>query len=135
MLGMNAVLNKKGFTLVEVMVALLILLFISLAFMQTALVSVDSNIKNVIRDEAARIAEVWMNDARSLGYNGLITVGTPYTATVNRNFRDIINFPYTATRRVTQFGTTSNIEVDINVQWTWQGQPYTHTVSTFMRQQ
>lgn len=121
--------NNRGFTLVEVMLALLILLFITLAMMQFALVSIDSNMKNVLRDEAVRIAEASMNDARSTGYDGL-SAGTT-TATVSRNFRDIANFAYTTTSTVTQLSNAK--EVDINVSWTWKQQTFTHTVSTLMR--
>lgn len=58
-------LDNKGMSLVEVMVALVILLFVSLAMMQTALVSIESNMRNVLRDEAVSIAEMRMNDAKS----------------------------------------------------------------------
>jgi type II secretory pathway pseudopilin PulG len=56
-------------TLVEVLVALVILLLVSLAVMQTAIMSIDSNASAALREEAIRIAEQRMNDANSLVYN------------------------------------------------------------------
>ncbi|MDA8105841.1 MAG: prepilin-type N-terminal cleavage/methylation domain-containing protein [Nitrospiraceae bacterium] len=66
-------LNEKGLSLVEVMVALLVLLFVSLALMQTALVSIESNMKNTLRDEAVSIAEGKMSEAKHLIFNNTMT--------------------------------------------------------------
>jgi prepilin-type N-terminal cleavage/methylation domain-containing protein len=71
---MTAVLNnKKGLTLVEVMIALVVLLIVSLALMQTALVSIDANTKNSLRDEATSVAEMRINEARNLAWASLQT--------------------------------------------------------------
>jgi prepilin-type N-terminal cleavage/methylation domain-containing protein len=70
---MTAVLNKKGLTLVEVMIALVVLLIVSLALMQTALVSIDANMNNSMRDEAVSVAEMRMNEARNLAWASLKT--------------------------------------------------------------
>jgi len=58
--------SLTGFTLIEVIVALLVLLLVFLALMQTALVGIESNVKNVLRDEAVSIAEERMSKARNL---------------------------------------------------------------------
>ena len=60
--------NEKGLSLVEVMIALVVLLFVSLALMQTALVSIESNTKNSLRDEAVSIAEARMSEAKQLTF-------------------------------------------------------------------
>ena len=46
--------DEKGLTLVEVMIALLVMLLVSLALMETALLSIGSNMRNIIRDEAVQ---------------------------------------------------------------------------------
>jgi prepilin-type N-terminal cleavage/methylation domain-containing protein len=61
-------LNEKGMSLVEVMVALVVLLFVSLALMQTALVSIDANMRNSIRDEAVSVAQTRLTEARNLAW-------------------------------------------------------------------
>ncbi|MEK6691226.1 MAG: type II secretion system protein [Nitrospirota bacterium] len=48
--------KSQGLTLVEVLIAMVILLLVSLALMQTALVSIDANMRNVLRDEAVSVA-------------------------------------------------------------------------------
>ena len=59
-------LNKKGMTLVEVMIAMLLSLVIFLALMQTSLISIDQNMRSSLRDEAVRIAEMRMDQTRNI---------------------------------------------------------------------
>jgi type IV pilus assembly protein PilV len=127
-------LNKKGLTLVEVMIALVVLLVVSLALMQTALVSINSNMTNVLRDEAVNIAEMRMNEARNTPFNNL--VGT--SNTVLRNFRNIANFQYNVTRTITDLN-SDNKQVNITVTWEWKentvanGNPLTHSITSIVR--
>ena len=130
-MGQIVLLNKKGLTLVEVLIALVVLLFVSLAMLQTALVSIDSNMRNVLRDEAVSIAEMEMNEARNSAFDSL--TGT-LTGTVQRNIRNISNFTFNITRTITDL-TTDNKQVDISVAWTWKGNPYTHTIISIVRRQ
>lgn len=127
-------LNKKGLTLVEVMIALVVLLIVSLALMQTALVSIDANMANILRDEAVSIAEMRMNEARNTPFNNL--VGTLNT-TILRNFRNA-NFQYTVTRMVTNLN-SDNKQVNITVTWEWKentvanGNPLTHSITSIVK--
>lgn len=145
-------LNKRGLTLVEVLIALVVFLLISLALMQTALVVIDSNMINVLRDEAVNIAEMRMNDARNLGFtetvNNLISDAgalagancpagfSPTGLLVERAFRNIkaSDFDFCTNRAVNDLD-TDNKEVTITVGWIWKGQDYTHTIATIVRRQ
>jgi len=125
----TVLLDKKGITLVEVMIALVVLLLVSLALMQTALVGIDSNMINVLRDEAVSVAEMEMNEARNSAFDSL--TGT-LTGTVQRNIRNISNFTFNITRTIIDL-TTDNKRVDISVAWTWKGNPYTHTITSIVK--
>lgn len=131
--------NKKGLTLVEVMIALVVLLLVFLALMQTALVSIDSNMINVLRDEAVNIAEESMNDARNTPFNNL-AAGTTDVSPPPKSLRNIAAFTYTASRTVSDINTDSK-QVVITVTWDWKerttanGNPYIHTISTVLRRQ
>lgn len=135
----NAMLNKKGMTLVEVLIALVILLLVFLAVMQTALVGIDSNVINVLRNEAISIAEIKMNEARNIPFDSL-AAGTTSEQVV-RNFRNITSFTYNVTRTVTDFRGGEDKQVNITVTWEWKektvgnGNPYTHSISTLLRRQ
>jgi type II secretory pathway pseudopilin PulG len=154
-----------GLTLIEVLIALVVFLLISIALMQTALVVIDSNMINVLRDEAVNIAEMRMNDARNLGFtetvNNLDDDGVDASLTaavcpaefvadfgttgllVTRNFRNITGFSFCTNRTVTELGgdgslatnDAENRQVTITVGWIWKGQDYTHTISTIVRRQ
>src|SRR4030042_2427648 len=103
-------INKKGLTLVEVMIALLVLLVVSLALMQTALVSIDANMTNILRDEAVSIAEMRMNQARNIPFDTLVSDGADIP--IARNVRNIMGFNY-ATRMTVANLTVDNRQVDI----------------------
>jgi type IV pilus assembly protein PilV len=128
-----ALADKRGFSQVELMISLVLLLLVFLALAQTALVSIDSNMTNILRDEAVSVAEMKMNEARSTGFDTLLAGTT--TETVNRDFRSITNFQFTATRTVTDLPPTNpnNKQIDIMVTWNWKGNPYTHSITTIVR--
>ena len=156
----TALSNKKGFTLVEVMIALVVLLLVFLALMQTALVSIDSNMKNNLRDEAANIAAMRMEQARNLQYtqstDNLISdaVGTlpavdlsgntncpatpapPFAAgvPVQRAFRNIAVFNFCTNRTVAVIDTNTK-SVTIRVGWRWRNEDYNHNIRTVVRRQ
>jgi prepilin-type N-terminal cleavage/methylation domain-containing protein len=129
--------DKKGLTLVEVMIALLILLVVSLALMQTAMVSIDANTRNASRDEAVKIAEELMDEARNLPFDDFDQNGTadpdPLTmnGTVNRQIKNT-TITYTTTTVVDTFN-QDNKEIDITVSWTWAGQLSNHRISTIRK--
>lgn len=127
-------LNKKGFTLVEVLIALVVLLLVFLALMQTALVSIDANMINVLRDEAVSIAEMKLNETRNTPFDSLVE-GTTSEPPVTKSFRNIANFSYSVSRTVTDFRGGEDKQINIIVTWNWRGNTYTHSISTILRRQ
>ena len=150
--------NKEGMTLVEVMVALVIFLFVFLALMQTALVSIDANMGSALREESARIAEERMNDARSKAFNTTTdSLTIPWSAGgandtsalsatdcpsptfrgahptgvgFKRDVRSIKNFPFCTNSTVVYNIGGPFAQVTINVGWQWKGIDYTNTIMT-----
>jgi type IV pilus assembly protein PilV len=127
---MNAVRNKEGFSLVEVLVAMVVLLVSSLALMQTALVSIEANMGNALREEAVNVAEMRMNEARSTLHSSLQSDAADVI--VNRNLKKIDSFPYTTRRIVTDLG-SNNAQVEVTVNWSWKGKDYVHKINTIIR--
>jgi len=153
--------NSKGLTLVEVLIALIIFLFISLALMQTALMSINANMVSALRDEAVRVAEERMNEARSfpfpqndLSHIGLLYVGNDGGAlplancsanfigqfpagglVVQRPVRSISAFNFCTNRTVLAVPDIDNptsARVTVTVGWQWKGQDYVHSISTLI---
>lgn len=125
--------DKKGLTLIEVMISLVVLLLVFLALMQTALVSIDSSMKNVLRDEAVNVAEGLMNNARNTPF-GTLVAGTTDVSPPPKSIRNIAAFAYTGTRAITDLNIDSK-QIVITVTWNWKTVPYVHTISTIVRKQ
>jgi prepilin-type N-terminal cleavage/methylation domain-containing protein len=107
--------NDRGLTLIEVMIASLIILILFLALMQSVLLSVNMNNKNQLRDAAVSVAEERMRELRSLDFDDTIlsaaihppaamTNGTVTLAsTVTRNFRNFTR-DFNMTHTITDLG-------------------------------
>ncbi|MCL5024106.1 MAG: type II secretion system GspH family protein [Nitrospirae bacterium] len=135
--------NKGGFGLVEVLVAFVVLLFASLALMQTALMSIDSNTVDLLRDEAVRVAGAAMNETRNIRYDDnadALGTGTVRT-TVRRNVRSMADFPFTVARTCTDVLQNDAKQITITVTWEWKektaasGDPYVHSITTIRRRE
>ena len=124
--------NQRGDTLVEVLIAMVLTLFIFMAVLASALLATDTNTRNMLRNEAARIAAQSMSWARSCAFANMAkppTQGGPlgsFQTTSNfRNFQE----PYSVTNGVTQLDHPNNHDlITVTVQWSWRGQqqtPYT----------
>ncbi len=124
-----AIFNKKGVTLIEMMIALVILLVVSLALMQTALIGIKANLQNTLRDEAVSVAEMRINQLRSLPFDSIPDAETPVT----RDFRGFTQ-TYTPTRTIDVINANSK-QISILVSWTYRGKDYSHGVTTIVRKQ
>lgn len=128
--------DNKGFTIVETLVALMIVMVMLLGLIQAALLSIDNNLRNVLSDEAVRIAEQEMSGVKNTPFDNLI-VGTS-NKTLNVSLRNIVNFPYTVTTNISSPSADSR-RIDISVTWQWKektqanGNPYVYSVSTIVR--
>ena len=126
--------SNAGMTLVEVLVALVIVFIIFLGLSDAGLVVLDQNIKNSQRDEAVSVAEMKMQEARDTAFDNL-AVGV----TTDNVFRQIrgLNMKYAVARTVTSIDTT-NRQVTVNVVWNRNEygklKPYSHQIMTIVRQ-
>ncbi len=123
-------LNNRGMSLIEIMLAMVILLIVSLAVMQTAIVGMNSNVQNALRDEAVSVADRRMNELRNTAFDG-ISAGTqvePAIAGTTRSFT--VN--YTPTRAVTQINPDMK-QITLSIAWNYRGKNYTHSITTIVR--
>ncbi|MDA8172039.1 MAG: prepilin-type N-terminal cleavage/methylation domain-containing protein [Nitrospiraceae bacterium] len=134
-------LNRKGDTLVEVLISMVLFLFIFMAVLSTALLAVDSNTRNMLRNEAVRIAAESMSGARNIPFANLPNLigasppGAQGTVVISRNFRNFTE-PFTVTNAVTALD-ASDDQVTVSVSWNWKGQPvpYTYTIQSVISNQ
>lgn len=139
--------DKKGLTLIEVIISLAVLLIVFLGMMQTVAISVNFNVKNTLRDEAVKIAEERMNALKSTSFSDAIlnTTGGAYVlddvdpntigvqSTVTRSFRNF-DIVFTSTKRVEDIN-TDNKRVNIRISWAWKAENYTHEIEMMLVQE
>jgi prepilin-type N-terminal cleavage/methylation domain-containing protein len=65
----NNMLNKKGVTLVEVMIALVVLLIVFMGLLQAAILSIQSNTTNLLRDEMTRVTAERMVEVKNIAFD------------------------------------------------------------------
>jgi prepilin-type N-terminal cleavage/methylation domain-containing protein len=146
--------GTEGLTLVEVMVALSIFLIVIMGLFQTAILSIDNNMKNVLRDEAVTIAAMRMEELRSRPFAALVSdtsampsgVDCPSTFTIGerirKNFRSVTkDVCITVSCQdldgdgncATDDAASNSKQINVIVAWKWKGEDYTHNVTTLRR--
>jgi prepilin-type N-terminal cleavage/methylation domain-containing protein len=138
--------RQDGVSLVEVLIALVVLLLVFMGLLQAALLGIDSNMRNIIRDEAVTIAAMRMEEARSIPFDNVLNDtaidpvnlpacpagDNPYPVRIDRNFRNIQAFPFGTTRTITDLDTDTK-QIDILVRWEYKNECYTHSATTLRR--
>lgn len=119
--------DKFGFTLLEAIIATLILSLTMLWTMQSVLSAYNYTSRNQIRDEAVRLADEILTDFRNTPFNNLVA-GTS-SVDIDRQVRSY-DVTFTTDRDVQSAlgGLANSVEVKIN--WSHGGQNYDYTVST-----
>lgn len=118
--------RDSGFTLIEVMVAIAILMISMLAVLHALGLSVEHNMKNLLMDEAVRISEQTMNELRNKSVLTLVNGN----ATTERRFRNrSISFN---TNWVIQSLSTQSRAIQVVVRWTFRDIPHTHAVTSIV---
>ena len=133
--------GTKGVTLVEVLISLTILLIVFLGLIQAALVSIQSNMKNVLRDEAVQITSDEISRLRSANFDDMnrdnvTDVGTLTSVnflvasnTVTRQYRAAASVTYTIGRTIEPLD-ANNKRITVTVTWPWQSEIFQHQIMT-----
>lgn len=151
---LNKLKGREGLTLVEVIVALSIFLIVIMGLFQTAILSIENNMQNILRDEAISIAAMRMEEVRSRPFANLVSdtsampsgVDCPSTFTIGeriqKNFRNIAkDICITVTCQdmdgdnncATDDAASNSKQMNVIVGWRWKNEDHTHNVTTLRR--
>ena len=115
--------NNSGFTLVELLAAMVIMLVGLLGLLQSLNIAMEYNLKNQMRNEVVRVAQDSMNYMRSRPFDFVFTPTTSVTSSL-RN----INRTYSVKRTVLFTGTSSSRKYQVDVRWKYKNVSTTHSV-------
>lgn len=118
--------DRDGFTLVEFLVAIVILMVGLLGLLQTINVAVDQNLGNVFRNEAVTVVDELMMKDRAKAFDSLSTGSK--TSVISRNVRGITKV-YSVNERVDGV-TTNSKQISIEASWTKKNSTYNHSATT-----
>lgn len=125
--GAHAMLNNRnGFTLVEFLVAIVILMVGLLGLLQTINVAVDQNLNNVFRNEAVTVVDEMMMEKRAKAFDSLST-GVK-TKVRPRNIRGILK-NYSVSESVSSV-TTNSKQISIEATWIKKNSRYNHSATS-----
>jgi prepilin-type N-terminal cleavage/methylation domain-containing protein len=146
--------SAKGVTLIEVMIALVVLLIVFMGLIQAALLSIDHNLRNEVRDEAVRIAADTMTRLKSMNFDNVDLAATasapafsvnPYPTSdpkYDSNYLTHLNTPLRQFRKFSQQYTVTKVvknidadnkQVTVNVTYTYRtDNPVTYTINSVL---
>ena len=119
--------NRNGFTLVEFLVSIVILMIGLLGLLQTINVAIDQDLGNVFRNEAVIVVDEMMMEKRAKTFDSVSTV-------VNKTYarqRIVRGIPKTFTITETVGSVTSNSkQISINASWTKKNSTFNHSATS-----
>ncbi len=116
-------------TLIELMVAIMIMFVVFLGLTATVLMGLEYNMRNAMLDEAVSVGETRMNEIRSLPFNDIVTPAGP-----DNVMRDVRRFPAAFQVTTTVATPAADIkQVTMVVAWTRKGTAHSHAFSSIVR--
>jgi type IV pilus assembly protein PilV len=123
--------NNDGFTLVEVMVAIVIMTVGLLGLLQTIGVAFEHNLRNELREQAVNLGEKYINDLKGKSFDSYsVSPGYYSPLTVTSTVRGVAGRTYTVEREVQNIGDVNNKQLQVTVRLTYKNAQYQNRVST-----
>jgi type IV pilus assembly protein PilV len=122
--------NNSGFTLIEVMIAIVIMMVGMLGLLQSINVAMEYNLKNHLRDEAVYMGEKYMNIQRGKAFDSLSTTyGTRYEPSKVRGTGKLYSVDMSTQSLSTDTKTPAK-QLTIEIKWTYKGVEYKNKVTS-----
>lgn len=125
-MGVTANTNNSGFTLVEFLVAIVILMVGLLGLLQTVNYAISHNMVNQLRQEALILGDERMNHEKAKPFAAISTNTRTFVVprTINGAFRN-----YSVVKTGSSL-TAHSTNIDFQLFWHYKGQRYVHSISS-----
>ena len=127
--------NGKGFTLIEILITVFLLVTAILGVISTTVIVIKSNSLSKTMTTATTLAKDKMEQLKNTGYNGLAPgIVTDYAnmdSTVQTTSAS--DFIYTRNRTVNDNSPAADMKtIEVKVQWNWQSAPHNVILTTIV---
>lgn len=118
-------IKNRGFTLIEVMVAIVIMMIGLLGLLQSINIATEYNLKNHLRDEGVYVGEKYLNELKGRGFDNIsATYSLLSTASKIRGTGKKLYVERSSTSLA-----SDTKQLNIVVKWTFKGVTYENRVS------
>ncbi|MDD2539920.1 MAG: prepilin-type N-terminal cleavage/methylation domain-containing protein [Desulfuromonadaceae bacterium] len=121
-------LNQRGFTLIEVMVSIIILMVGLLGMFQAVNLALDKNLENQLREKGIAVAEQQLNNLKGRPFSNITGDTSGFVSVASGAvFKNI-----SVQRIINDLATTDSKtkQVSIRVWWNYRGKPYEHQTAS-----
>lgn len=121
-------LNKKsrGFTLIEVLISMIILVVLLLGLLGAMAKAIDLNTRNYLRDEAVKIAQEKLEEYRNIGFDNVVSGNSTLSVPFRNN-----SYTFNLNSIVDDFSDLKKITLTVN--WSYKGRNYSYSLYTVLR--
>ena len=120
--------NKIGFTLIEVLVAIVIMMVSLLGLLQAVNIAIEYNFRNQQRAEVVRVGEKVMNEMRAQPFGAFHPL--PYSDVISEPSNIRARIPYSVNRSVFSITTSQTDQYRVDVKYKYKNFSTNHSVVT-----
>lgn len=124
-------INNSGFTLIEFLIAIVILMVGMLGLLQTVNYAILNNMTNQLRQEALLLGDEKINIEKATPFNVI-----PAAGFVSYSTSRMVNgaFHMYSVAQTNSSLTPQSKNIDMQVAWRYKGQRYVHSISSVVSQ-